>query len=404
MADYESQLRWDKNRDFLLKKIDENEKVLPANKKLIRDFMNFLVARGSKPATVWRHVHSYEKLVNAFDYNVEIVKAKREDVVVAVAKIEKLKINAESKAKVKISLKFMFKHFNGEDLYYPREVAWIKTNVKRETRILPDDLLTEEEIDKMIDNAQNLRDRAIIALMADAPMRTHELLLLRRKHLILDIAQPCVVIPENTKTGTRRIPLINCVPYLVQYLNTFKQIHPDDPLFMHELWNKERRPMRFDALRMMLKKVAKRAKVEKRVYPYVFRHGVITRYANKLSNAQLEKVAGWIHGTNMHKTYEHLNDLDVGEAIARANGVKLSEEKEEAKPKVKVCGRCKYTNAKDAMYCARCGGALGIEIAMQEEKDKHVLDQAMAKYLSDPKNFEELTHKVLMDDYRRKRK
>ena len=31
----------------------------------------------------------------------------------------------------------------------------------------------------------------------------------------------------------------------------------------------------------------------------------------------------------MHMTYEHLSDLDVGKAVARANGIKVSEQEEE---------------------------------------------------------------------------
>lgn len=404
MLDYEQQFRWERHSETVLKRIDKNKLILPSNKKLIRNFVTYLTARGSKSATVWRHVYSYEKLLNAFDHKVEILNATKEDIVKAIANIERLSVGKETKVKVKITLKFMFKHFKGEDLYYPKEIAWIKTTLKRENNIAPSDLLTEEEIDKMMGNAMNARDVAIIALLADAPIRTHELVLLQRKHLVLEDSQPYVIIPENTKTGTRRIPLINSVPYLVQYLNVFKQLQPDDPLFMHELWNKERRPMRFDALRMMLKKVGRRAGIRKRIYPYLFRHSVITRYANKLSNAQLEKVAGWIHGTNMHMTYEHLSDLDLSNAVAKANGIEVSHVEQEVKPKIRVCGRCKTTNAKDSLYCARCGSTMSIDIALQEEKDKESLDQVMAKYLGDPKNFEELTHKLLINDYRKKRR
>ena len=404
MQDYERQFRWDRNRELILKKIDDNRLILPQNKRLIRDFLTYLTARGSKPATLWRHVYSYEKIANAFDYKVEILKATRENVVKAVAKIERLNVNSETKGKIKATLKFMFKHFNGEDIYYPREIAWIKSTVKKESKLTPGDLLTEDEISRMIGNAKNARDAAIISLLADAPLRTHELVLLRRKHLVIDAAQPYLVVPEDTKTGTRLIPLINSVPYLVQYLNLFKQMEADDPLFMHELWNKQRKPLTYGALRMMLKKVARSAEIKKRIYPYLFRHGVITRYANKLSNAQLEKVAGWIHGTNMHMTYEHLSDLDLSNAVAQANGVKVNDGFTEIKPRIKMCGRCKYTNQKDAMYCARCGGAMSVEIAMQEEKDKQSLEQAIARYLEDPKHFEEVAHKVLMEDYRRKQK
>jgi len=46
------------------------------------------------------------------------------------------------------------------------------------------------------------------------------------------------------------------------------------------------------------------------------------------------------------------------------------------KPKIKDMRGCKYSNAKDSMYCARCGSALDIGIALQEEKDKDLIDQS----------------------------
>ena len=129
---------------------------------------------------------------------------------------------------------------------------------------------------------------------------------------------------------------------------------------------------------------------------------MITRYANNLSNAQLEKVAGWTHGTDMHMRYEHLSDIDVSQAVAKANGLNVQAIKEEVKPQIKFCGRCKYSNAKDALYCGRCGSALDIGTALQEERDNQSLDQEMASYLSDPKHFEEYARRVLMEDYRRR--
>ena len=56
------------------------------------------------------------------------------------------------------------------------------------------------------------------------------------------------------------------------------------------------------------------------------------------------------------------------------------------------------------MYCARCGGALDIGIALQEEKDKDLLDQAIARYLSDPKHMEEATHRMLLEQYKKRKR
>lgn len=405
MDDYGEQWhRWNLNIEKVLHRIQSDQQIPAENKELINNFVTYLTARGSKSATIWRHVYCYGKLLRAFGPNVKILEATREEIVRAMANVEKLDLGHETKVKIKITLKFLYKHYKGEDLYYPREVAWIKTTRKRESQIAPSDLLTEEEINKMIENATNPRDVAIISLLADAPIRSHELLLLRRKHLMIGASEAYVIIPEGTKTGTRRIPLVNSVPHLVQYLNVFQKIRPEDPLFLHELWNGERKGIRYDALRTMLRKVAAKAGIKKRIYPYLFRHTVITKYANRLSNAQLEKVAGWTHGTEMHNTYEHLSDLDVSKAVAKANGIETSEEVEEIKPRIKICGRCSYTNSKDAMYCGRCGSALSLEVALQEEKESNALDEALARYLDDPKHFEEALHRVLMGDYRKRRK
>ena len=56
-------------------------------------------------------------------------------------------------------------------------------------------------------------------------------------------------------------------------------------------------PMTYNALRMVLKKVAKRGGLKKEVYPYLFSHSIITRYSRKLSSAMLEQLAGWRHGS-----------------------------------------------------------------------------------------------------------
>ena len=99
--------------------------------------------------------------------------------------------------------------------------------------------------------------------------------------------------------------------------------------------------------------------------------------------------------------------------------MKVSDEADEIKAKIKICGRCKFTNTKDAIYCGRCGSALSIETALKEERENNAVDQIMIQYLSDPKHveqvlqrvskydskhFEEVLHKLLMEDYRKKRK
>ena len=105
MEDYGEQWhRWDTHCQTVLNKIEANKRIPVENKKLIRDFVIYLTARGSKSATIWRHVYCYGKLLDAFDTNVMILQATRDDVVRAMAKVEKLDIGDETKAKIKITL------------------------------------------------------------------------------------------------------------------------------------------------------------------------------------------------------------------------------------------------------------------------------------------------------------
>ena len=81
----------------------------------------------------------------------------------------------------------------------------------------------------------------MIALLCDAPIRPHELIALKRKHLYLDPNPAFVIIPPDTKTGSRRIPLFGCVQILANYFNIDKSLKPEDPLFLDESSDSKRR-------------------------------------------------------------------------------------------------------------------------------------------------------------------
>ena len=134
-------------------------KYLSKNEKALLDFITYLRAKGSKPATVWRHIYSWEKLLDAFDGKVEILKAGQEEVINAMAKVEQLKVNAETKSKVKSTLKFMFKIGPGEGEFYPKAVGWIRTTIKKDNKMTPGDLLTDDEQQRMIEGGRHREDQ-----------------------------------------------------------------------------------------------------------------------------------------------------------------------------------------------------------------------------------------------------
>ena len=278
-------------------------------------------------------------------------------------------VSEVTKLKCKITLKVIFKHFIGEDEFYPKEVRWIKTSSKDTNQILPSDLLTNDDIAKLLQATRNMRDRAIISLMTDAPLRPHELLGLKVGSVILDGAQPYLIVSAEAKTGQRHIPLFDSVAALSSYIESVKGLKVSDPLFIdyEQLQQKGKiEPMNYDSLRMMLIKVNRRAGIKKRLNPYIFRHTVVTRYSGSLTNAMVEKVAGWRPGSGMHAVYQHLSTSDLDIALAKAKGLPTPETQTDIK--AKQCHRCGFSNPSYQRFCGKCGSPLDVQTALAEMK------------------------------------
>lgn len=384
----------------MLAKIERSNTNLE-NNKLVKDFVQFLRAQDKKPRTVMRYVYTFTKVLPEIPENRPLLKCSKEDIIQIVDKINAMPLADVTKIKCKITLKVVFKHFIGEDEYYPQQVRWIKTTSKDTNQLLPSDLLTNAEIAKLLQATRNLRDRAIISLMADAPLRPHELLGLRTGSVILDAAQPYLIVAADSKTGQRHIPIFDSVAPLAAYIDSIKELRPSDPLFIDYEQLQQRgaiKPMTYDSLRMMLIKVNKRANIKKKINPYIFRHSVITRYANSLTNAQLEKVAGWRPGSSMHSVYEHLSASDVDVALARAKGLQVPEMPNDIK--ARICQRCSFSNPAYQAYCGRCGAPLDVATAIKEMD----LEKIAVKSAIDPKVVAEIVDAIVEERLNRLKK
>ena len=86
--------------------------------------------------------------------------------------LERSSLSDWTKHDYKVTLKKFYKWLNGGE--EPSTTKWIKTTLKRQDRKLPEDMLQEEEIRKMIDASVNKRDMAIIALLWDIGARIGE--------------------------------------------------------------------------------------------------------------------------------------------------------------------------------------------------------------------------------------
>ena len=169
---------------------------------------------------------------------------------------------------------------------YPKEVSWIKVPSRIRNNFLPSELLTEDDVKHLASVAKTLRDKALVLVLYESGCRVGELLSLRIRNVDFDKYGAVVIV--TGKTGMRRLRVHMSSGAIVDWL----KVHPkhNDPDF--PLWVSERRaessPMKYEALRSVLRDLACMAGIKKSVRPHMFRHSRATFLAKRLSDAQNE--------------------------------------------------------------------------------------------------------------------
>ncbi len=345
-----------------LRSIEERIKssnIIETNKKLIFEFENYCFAEGLTIARVLKHLTQLKVIAEMVGQDFKGVS--KQDMMMLVGRIERTDRKETTKQDYKKLLRKFFRWLEKGDV-----IDWIKTPLRNESRKLPDDLLSEEEIGKMIKVCEHPRDRALIACLYESGARISEIGNLKVKHVKFD--QYGAVLIVDGKTGMRRVRIISSSPYLAAWLDN----HPfrDNPeafvwIGIGTVGRKE--PLRYDAIRMMLKDIAKMAGINKRIHPHLFRHSRSTLLAKYLTEAQMNKYLGWVQGSKMAAIYVHLSGRDVDNALLKMHGMAADDAKE-VQMSPKKCVRCSTMNAPTSKFCHKCGAGLNIAAVIDVEK------------------------------------
>jgi integrase/recombinase XerD len=351
-----------------------------ANKRAILQFKEDSFAEGISPGRVARYLWDLKTLSSWL--NLEFERAKKDDIKRLVGKLEKSHYSDSTKRDLKITLRKFYRWLRGTE-GIPEEVSWFKTHLKTNSIKLPEELLTEKEIARMIRAAVNARDRAFISTLYESGCRIGEILGLKLKHVVP--VNPGMQLIVNGKTGARRIRIIASAIYLNQWIN----IHPkgDDPEAY--LWAcKTGEEIGYRTVTLLLRKLKRKAGIKKRIYPHIFRHSRATHLANHLTEAQMKQYFGWIQGSKMASIYVHLSGRDVDDAILKCYGIVKQDQQMQNDPlKPKTCDRCHKINPATNEYCDRCGMPMtkqAVMELMQRDLVKRRADNLLDQLIGDP--------------------
>jgi len=355
----------------------KNSNICEENKQLIFEYENCCFAEGIKIARVLKHLYELKILAGLFGKDFKT--ASKQDVMRTVGLIERMDLAESTKRDYKILIRKFFRWMKKEDA-----IEWMKVPTRNDTRKLPEDMLSEEEIEKMINACEHPRDKAMIGCLYESGTRISELGNLKIKHVKFD--QYGSVLMVDGKTGMRRVRIIFSSPYLATWLENHPNRQNPEAFVWVGIGTVGRNdPLKYGAIRMHLKRIAEKAGIKKRIHPHLFRHSRSTHLAKHLTEAQMKQYLGWVQGSEMAAIYVHLSGRDVDNALLRMHGI-VTEDTKDVQMSPKKCTRCSVMNSPTTKFCSKCGLALDIKAALEmEEKSSEITMDFMQVARNDPK-------------------
>ena len=146
---------------------------------------------------------------------------------------------------------------------------------RKPTRVVQD-ILTKSEVSRLIQAAKGVREKAIICLLAYSGIRNSELCGLRVEHV--NLGDNHITIKGGKNNKDRRINIAaECTKTLIDYLVAYKR-EPESFLFTTIVNNNR---LATCDTRKLIRTVAKRANIGRRVFPHLFRHSLATNLLNR---------------------------------------------------------------------------------------------------------------------------
>ena len=165
--------------------------------------------------------------------------------------------NPSSVNKDKFAIKFFFENVLRQRLDLPA----IKKN-----KTIPE-ILTIEEIRKLIDNTDNIKHRLIIKLLYGCGLRVSEIINLRKEEINFKEGLIYIRLAKGRKDRFVRIPTS-----LKDELRKYSELENSNLLFPSNRGGK----LNAKTIQVILKNAARKAGIKKRVYPHLLRHSFAT--------------------------------------------------------------------------------------------------------------------------------
>jgi len=302
---------------------------------------------------------------------------------------------------------------NKDEPHYLININWINTkqlssecsdhaHKRRE-----DNLLSPEEVRKMLSTALLLRDKLAISLLSDTGVRAETIGASRYLRSInigqIEFFKGYAVIRNIEEKFSKRRDVIvtEALSYLIKYWNELPEDYrskPENPLFLAYSSNRQGKRWGYNGLKDMLHKVSKKA-LGRIINPHDFRHlkGTRLHLDEQLSDDAKCKLMGW-SSRRMLDRYNHTTFNDAKEEYLQKKGIITIDQNKRRQVEASIlrpkeCLVCHNLNSSTDVVCENCGNGLDYEQMIKDFTKRQKGEEALNMFF-DQEAIQKLFKKV----------
>ena len=375
-----------------------NDTIHPENIAAIEAFVNHAAAEGISAVQQERQIQSLKTMLTRFaPEGFRLRGASETELKDILAQVNRSDYAPATKHKFKGVIKKFYRVENGGK--HPEKVDFFTVTQKKATQVTRDDLLTDDELQRLLRGFSNTRDRAFTMVMYETAARPGEALALNIGDFTANEQGDFIFLQGLKNTPDRTNQLIrsgrSVREWLVQHpvggeIGAVE--NPSAPLWVKTEQQRCARcgeiphnhedscdyepnladRVNYQGFLRRFKQACETADIpDNKRRPYNLRHTRLTEVAKFMGYEQLNKFAGWKPGSDRAKVYVHLTNDDVNRAIREEYGLDGNDHERQQVD----CPVCGATNQGKHSECRQCGRPLSLERTIEAEQKQNLLER-----------------------------
>jgi len=263
----------------------------------------------------------------------------------------------------------------------------------------PNDLLSYDDLMRLLEACRQPRDRALIATLYESGVRIGEIGRLQWRDVQFDDYGVKMYVRDQKEQQKRYARLVKLAPlYLSQWKDLYEKETGTTPqgealVFL----TRQNTPIEYQTAKALLDRVSKRAGLEKRVHAHLFRKSRITHMIAEGYSESVVKEVMWKNpATTQFRTYLKISENEIDAEILEKAGLVKKDKIIPKMPEKRICPNCFSENTPTTRYCWKCGQGLTKEAQKEVKIAEKISGDGLDEILANPEQIAQL-REILKD-------